>query len=208
MYRLHTSPGSGGFAVHAMLEETGTPYEIVLVDTKAGQHRTRAFRALNPMAQVPVLEVPGGRVMTESAAMVLLIADRHASGKLAPAAASAARADFLRWLFFLAVNVYTSDLRVYYPGRYTTDPEGAEAVKQAAAAAMDSQFAIVDKAIGKGGWVMGARYSALDPYLAMLAAWHPDAGALFRRCRNIARVSEKVQARKAIKKINAFHKLW
>jgi glutathione S-transferase len=208
MYRLHTSPGSGGFAVQAMLEEAGVPYELVPVDTKKGEHRTPAFLKLNPMGQVPVLEAPGGRVMTESGAMVLLIADRHAPGRLAPAPASAARADFLRWLFFLAVNVYSSDLRVYYPERYTAEARGAEAVKQAAMAAMDREFAIIDKAIGNGSFVMGARYTALDPYLAMLASWHPDAAGLFRRCRNIARVSEKVQARRSIRKINAFHKLW
>jgi glutathione S-transferase len=208
MYRLHTSPGSGGFAVHAMLEELGVKYALVHVDTRAGQHRTRAFLRLNPLAQVPVLEVPGGRVMTESAAMMVYLADRHASPRLAPAAGSAARAGFLRWLLFFAVNVYSSDLRFFYAERYTTDPKGAAGVKEAGLAAMNREFAIIDKAIGPSAYMLGARYSALDPYLAMLAHWHPDPAGLFATCKNIARVAEKVKARKAIRAIAGYHKLW
>ena len=84
MYRLHNSAGSGGFAVEAVLAELGVKYQLVHVDLAAAGHRAPAFLKLNPMAQVPVLEVPGGKVMTESAAMVLYLADRHS--KPAPGA--------------------------------------------------------------------------------------------------------------------------
>ena len=207
MYRLHNSAGSGGFAVEAVLAELGVKYQLVHVDLAAAGHRAPAFLKLNPMAQVPVLEVPGGRVMTESAAMVLYLADRHASPRLAPVASSPMRADFLRWLFFFS-HVYETDLRIYYAGRYTSDAGGAEAVKAAAIAAMDREFAIIDRAIGSSVYMLGARYSVLDPYLTMLAHWHPDVPGLLKACKNIARVAEKVKARKAIRAIAGDHKLW
>ena len=208
MYRLHTGARTGGFVVHAVLEELGVKYQLVNVDTKKGEHRKRAFVKLNPMAQVPVLEVPGGRVMTESAAMVLYLADRYPSKHLAPAASAPARADFLRWLFFFAVNVYGSDLRYSYSERYTSDPAGAEGVKAAALAALNREFAIIDKAIGKSAWMLGGRYSALDIYLAMLAYWHPDVPGLLKVSPNIARVTDKVKARKAIKPVADHHEMW
>ncbi len=207
MYRLHTSMGSGGFAVEAVMAELGVKYQLVHVDLAAGEHRSAAFLELNPMAQVPVFEVPGGKVMTKSAAMVLFLVDRHTSPRLAPAVGSAARADFLRWLFFF-VQVYGTDLRIYYPERYTSDPGGAEAVKAAATAAMNREFAIIDEAIGTSAYMLGARYSALDPYLTMLAHWHPDVAGLLKSCKNIARLAEKVKARKAIRAIAGDHKLW
>ena len=207
MYRLHTSAGSGGFAVEAVLAELGVKYQLVHVDLAAAGHRAPAFLKLNPMAQVPVLEVPGGKVMTELAAMVLYLADRHTSPRLAPVASSPMRADFLRWLFFFS-HVYETDLRIYYAGRYTSDAGGAEAVKAAAIAAMDREFAIIDRAIGSSVYMLGARYSVLDPYLTMLAHWHPDVPGLLKACKNIARVAEKVKARKAIRAIAGDHKLW
>jgi len=208
MYRLHTGARTGGFAVQAVLAELGVRYQLVHVDTKKGEHRKPAFLKLNPMAQVPVLEVPGGRVMTESAAMVLYLADRHPGKRLAPAATSPGRADFVRWLFFLAVNVYGSDLRYTYPGRYTSDAAGAEGVQAAALAALDRQFAIIDQAVGQSAWMLGGRFSALDIYLAMLAYWHPDVPGLLAAAPNIARVTDKVKARKAIKPVAEFHAMW
>ncbi len=208
MYRLHSDAGTGGFVVHAVLEELGVKYQLVHVDLKKKRQRSRAFLKLNPMGQVPVLEVPGGRVMTESAAMVLYLADRHTKPRLAPAANTAARADFLRWLFFFSANIYGSDLRYFYPERCTTDAGGIVGVQEAALAAMERQFAIVDTAIGTSPYVLGTRYSALDPYLTMLVHWYPDVAGLMKSCKNIARVVEKVKTRKAIKAIADYHKLW
>lgn len=208
MHVLHTSRGSGGFAVHALLEEAGAKYRLVEVDTKAGEHRSPAFLKLNPMGQVPVLELPSGKVMTESAAMVIYLADRLKPGSLAPTPASPARPAYLRWLLFMAVNLYGSDLHVYYPERYTSDPAGAAAVKQAGIEALDRQLAILDDAIGSNRFLLGSRYSAADPYLLMLVHWHPEPDSVFGRCANIARVCEAVRNRKAIRSINAFHRLW
>lgn len=208
MYVLHTSPGSGGFAVEAVLAEAGAKYRVVPIDTSKGEHRKRAFLKLNPMAQVPVLELPGGQVMTESAAMVIYLADRLAPGKLAPKPTAAARAAYLRWLSFMAVNLYTADLRFFYCDRYTADPAGAEAVKAAGLRDMDAQFDILDKAVGANRYLLGRSYSAADPYLLMLCTWHPDAAKMLARRKNLARLCETVKARKAIAPLNAFHKLW
>lgn len=208
MYRLHTGARTGGFAVQAVMAELGVEFQLVYVDTKKGEQRKRAFLKLNPMAQVPVLEVPGGRVMTESAAMVLYLVDRHQTPRLAPAATSPGRADFLRWLFFFAVNIYGSDLRYSYPDRYTSDAAGAEGVQTAALDALNRQFAIIDAVIGQSPWMLGGRFSALDIYLAMLAHWHPDVPGLLKTQPNIARVTDKVKTRKAIKPVAEFHEMW
>jgi glutathione S-transferase len=206
MFKLYTSAGTGGFAAHAVLEEAGARYRIIAVDTRAGDHRTAKFLKLNPMAQVPVLELPNGEVMTESAAMVIYLCDRL--GVLAPAPGSRNRARFLRWLLFLAVNTYTADLRAYYSDRFSTVPGDVTGIRAAALADMDRQFAMVDKAIGAGPFMLGRSFSALDIYLAMLVYWHPEPDAIVKRHRNIGRLVERVKARKAVKAINAFHQLW
>jgi glutathione S-transferase len=203
---LHSERQSGGFAVQAVLEAAGAAYRIVEVAERGP--RTAAFLKLNPMGQVPVLELPDGTVMTESAAIVIHLADALAPGRLAPDPLSPARPAYLRWLLFMAVNLYTADLRLYYPARYTADPEGADAVKQAALAHMDAQFAILDRAIGEKRFLLSDEFSAADPYLLMLSHWHPEPPTLFARHPGIARVCDAVRQVPAVAAANAFHRIW
>ncbi|HSM20450.1 MAG TPA: glutathione S-transferase family protein [Hyphomicrobiales bacterium] len=208
MYVLHTEPESGGFAVHAALEAAGAEYRLVEVEGKSARQRTPEFLKLSPLGQVPVVELPDGTVMTESAAIVIHIADTLAPGKLAPDAASPDRPAFLRWLVFMAVNVYGANLRLYYPQRYSTDEAGAQAVKEAALAHMDAQFAIIEEAIGDHAFLISDSFSAADPYLLMLAHWHPDPGALFARHPNLARLCDATRELAPVKAANTFHRIW
>lgn len=43
--------------------------EQVAVDLNAGEHRAEAFRAKSPLAKVPALQLPDGRVLTETRAI-------------------------------------------------------------------------------------------------------------------------------------------
>ncbi|RVC41406.1 glutathione S-transferase family protein, partial [Mesorhizobium sp. M4B.F.Ca.ET.088.02.2.1] len=174
MYRLYTRPGSGGFVVEAALALAGAPFDQVDVPKK--DPPDQAFLEISPLNQVPVLTLPDGRSITESAAICILLAERHPEAGLAPAAGSPARADFLRWMAFMSSVLYPAGLRFYYAHRYTAAPDGVEAVKQAALAEMDRGFAILDKALAGRDWLVGERLSLADVYLVMLAAWHPEIG--------------------------------
>jgi glutathione S-transferase len=208
MHVLHTERESGGFAVHAVLEAAGADYRLVEVEGKSARQRTRDFLKLSPLGQVPVLELPDGAVMTESAAILIHLADTCAPGKLAPDAMSPDRPAYLRWIVFMAVNLYGADLRLYYPQRYTTDDSGAGGVKEAALAHMDAQFAIVEEAIGDKQFLVSDVFSAADPYLLMLAHWHPDSQALFARHPNISRVCDATRDLPPVKAANRFHRIW
>lgn len=208
MHVLHSEPETGGFAVQAVLEAAGAEYRLVEVAGTSGRQRPAEFLKLNPLGQVPVLELPDGTVMTESAAMIIHVADTLAPGTLAPDAASPARPAWLRWMVFMAVNIYTADLRLYYPDRYTADTSGAQGVKQAALAYMDAQFAIVDEAIGAKDFMLSDSFSTADPYLLMLAHWHPEPQSLFARHANLARVCEAAREIPAVQTANRFHRLW
>lgn len=208
MYVLHTGRESGGFAVHAVLEAAGAEYRLVEVEGNSARQRTREFLKLSPLGQVPVIELPDGTVMTESAAILIHIADTVAPGKLAPEAASPDRPAFLRWLVFMAVNLYGADLRLYYPQRYTTEDSGARAVKEAALAHMDALFAIVEEAIGDNAFLISDSVSAADIYLLMLAHWHPEPQALFARHPNLARVCDATRKLPPVKAANTYHRIW
>lgn len=163
-----------------VLTLTEAPFERQRVDYESKEQQGEAYRELNPMGQIPVLRLPDGEAMTESAAMVLHLVERFPEAKLAPAPGSTARAIFDRWLVFLAVNVYGAMLRRYYSGRFTTDPAGAEGVRQAADRDLQSQFAILEAALDPGPFLLGEAFGAADIYLMMLVDWYPPARELPR----------------------------
>ncbi|MDH3695417.1 MAG: glutathione S-transferase family protein [Gammaproteobacteria bacterium] len=201
MYKLYWSKETGALAPQAALEEAGAEYEIILTDTQSGGHQSAEFLALNPRGQVPTLILPDGSVMTESAAMMLHIADAFPQAKLVPPLGDAKRAQVYRWMFFAAVNFYETDLRYYYSERYTTNENGAEGVKVAALHDFDSYWDMLEPVIGKGPCLLGNTYSIVDIYLTMLAYWHPDVDALFARCPSVTNLCDAVKARPAFDRV-------
>ncbi|GAB4377299.1 MAG: glutathione S-transferase family protein [Kiloniellaceae bacterium] len=175
MYKLYWAPNTGAFAPDVVLTLCAAPFERRRVDFDAKEHQSAAYRALNPMGQIPLLLLPGGTAITESAAILLHLVERFPEAALAPEAGSAARAAFDRWLVFLAVNVYGAILRYYYADRYTTDPAGADGVKQAAERDLQKQFDIVETALESAPFLTGETYGAADIYLMMLADWYRPA---------------------------------
>ena len=205
MYTLYWSADSGAFGVQALLEELGLPYRREVVDTGRGEHRTPAYLALNPMAQVPTLGLPDGTVITESAAMLLHLCDAQPDAALLPALGTSARAVAYRWLLWLASGLYESDLRYYYPERYTSEPAGAAGVQTAALERMDRLLAIAADLLGSGPYALGQRFSAVDLYLFMLVLWHPARTEVHSRHPALGELMRQVRQRPAVERIWAQH---
>src|SRR5262245_10937162 len=173
-YTLYSHDGSGGFAVEAALVKAGAAHKVVTVDTAKGEQNKPEFVAINPMRQVPVLVLPDGTTMTESAAIVVHLAATFPDKALAPKPATPGHARFLRWMFFMAANLYEGDLRYFYAERYTTDPNGVDGVKKAGAGHMKKSFAVIDEALAQGPFLCGPTLTMADVYPAMLMAWSPE----------------------------------
>jgi glutathione S-transferase len=201
MYKLFWSKSAGSMTPEVLFEEIGAEYEKVSVDLEKDENKSAEFLAVNPLGQIPALVLPDGTLMTESAAMVLHICDRHPEAKLAPPAGSSESARFQRWLVYLATAIYNSDLRLYYADKMTTDAAGTDGIEASARADMDRYFAIVNDALNPGPYLLGETYSAVDVYLWMLAKWHPDTERLFADNPRIAKLVDLVEARPAVAKV-------
>ncbi len=201
MYKLFWAKSMGSMASEVLFEEIGVEYEKVAIDVENEENRSAEFLAVNPMGQLPALVLPDGTVMTESAAMVLHICDRHPEAKLAPPAGSPESARFQRWLVFMAVTIYTADQRLFYADRFTTDATGIDGIVASARADMDSYFAVLNDALDPGPYLLGETFSAVDVYLWMLAKWHPDEKQLFADNPRVAKLVDLVEARPAVAKV-------
>ena len=174
-YKLYWREGSGSLLPEIALAMCGADVERIRVPTKPEQ-RSAAFLAINPAAQIPVLILPDGTTVSETAAMAIVLAEAYPAAGILPPLASSARALALRWLMYMATTGYPAALRCYYAERYTGDPSAAarEAVRNAATAESDRVFAVLAEAI-TGPFLFGDTPFIVDVYLAMLADWHPPA---------------------------------
>jgi glutathione S-transferase len=171
MPTLYWKQSTGAFAPDLIMRLAGVPCRRVRVDSAKGEHQTAEYLSINPMGRIPALVLDDGTIMTESAAMVAFLVDAYPEARLAPPPGTAARARFLRWLVFLAVEAYGADLRLYYPDRYTTDPAGAESVKAAAARDFDRVMGVVETALESHTFLTGEDWTAVDLYMMMIANW-------------------------------------
>ena len=97
---FYTHPMSRGRVSRWMLEETGLPYDTVLLDYGSTM-KAPEYLAINPMGKVPALK-HGDMVITEQAAICMYLADLVPEKKLAPPVGSPARGSYYRWISFMA----------------------------------------------------------------------------------------------------------
>jgi len=198
MYTLYWGVRTAAIAPDAVLSEAGADFTRKRVNRTNGRVDDPDFEKISPMKQIPALVMPDGTVMCESVAIALTLAERHPEAGILPAEAGNERAMVYRWLMHIVCNIYECDLRHSYADRYTSDPNGIEGVRAAAAERWDRAFGVVETEIGDGPWFLGKTYTLLDIYLAATVCWHYDTPALLARSPNIARVCATVRKRPAL----------
>jgi glutathione S-transferase len=169
MYTLYFSPGSASMLVHQILLECGAPHTLERVDLDAGAQRSAAYLALNPNGVVPTLVIDGVP-HGESAALAMLLVERHPESALAPAPGSTLRADFLQWMFFLA-NSLQPRFRQWF---YADDdlPEASESIKEAARIGIEACWSRINThLVTHGPYLLGEEFSVVDLYALMLMRW-------------------------------------
>ena len=201
MFKLYARPNAGSAAVEALLAECGAAFEIIDILREPDGTVPRSFLQINPRGEVPSLRLADNSIMTESAAMMIYLADLHPAAGLAPSVTSPLRGRYLRWMLFFATGVYMADLRMYFPARHSTDAGHADAIKAKAIEDMERDYDIFAEALGEGPFILGQSMSAVDIYAAMLLSWAPDVAQLFARHGNIKKLYDLVAARPQIAKV-------
>jgi len=208
MYLLYGGPGNANLAPHAALQEAGltegTDYRFVKLDLKAGDNRKPDYLKLNPHGVVPalVIEQPGSsRVICESAAILMHIADLFPQAGLAPAPGSAERAAYYQWITYLTNTVQARFMNFYHADYFIDGEAGQAAVKAKADTALKEHFAYIDgKLSAAGPYLLGEAYSAADLYLFMLTRWGRNLSRPARDFPQVGKHFERVLARAAVRR--------
>jgi glutathione S-transferase len=196
-YQLYYYPANASLAPHILLEEIGCDYKLVLVDRTVNAHKSDAYLRLNPAGLIPVL-VDGDIVLSETAAIMLHLADKHPAAALIPPLQSAERAQCYRWLIYLTNTLQADLIHYFYPerigGEYSTE------VRQRAIDRIVPMLDILNaQLVTSGGpYLLGTTYTIADIFLFMMCRWTRDMPKPARNREHLGRFLDMMATRPAV----------
>jgi glutathione S-transferase len=200
MYTLYYAPGTASMAVHLALLEIGAPHRLERVDFKAGAQHRPDYLKLNPRGTVPVLIVDGVP-RAESAALLMLLAERHPEARLAPPAGTPERDAWREWIVQLS-NGLMSTYRLWFYPRDLDVEEHSPAVRAALQRRIEGIWDGLDVHLAANGpYLVGAEFSAADLLLTMLMRWSRNMPCPADRWPALKRLADLVRARPSWEKL-------
>lgn len=172
-YVIYGAPGTGSGIVEAACAEIGVRYEVRDLDARNDEHREEAFAALNPQRKMPALVVDG-EVITESVAILLTLDERHRSAGLLPPPGSKDRAQALRWMLFLASELYPLIEIDDYPERFAPPGEPANKIRERAREIIQERWRILEANVQGAPYCVPSGFCATDLYITKFAVWLDD----------------------------------
>jgi GST-like protein len=164
--------GCGSAIVESAFAVAGISIDYEEVDYSADSPTRTRLLEVNPLGQVPALVLPGGKVLTESLAIVHHANDLAPQAGLIPAPGDPARADFYRWVVFIVAALYPTWTYGDDPAKWVEDEVGAKQLRASTDEHRKTLWKQVEAQVG-APWFLGERRSALDLYLASMTYWRP-----------------------------------
>jgi GSH-dependent disulfide-bond oxidoreductase len=194
MLKFYYSGAPNPTKVALFLEETGTPYDPIAVDTRKGEQHKPEFLAINPNAKLPAI-VDGDVNVFDSSAILLYLAEK--TGKFLPAKSDKARGELLSWMFFVSSGVgpyfgQSVHFRVYAPEKipYALNRYAFEAKRHAG---------ILDARLAEQKYMLGDIYTIVDMNVWGWARLIPNAVGedAWVKLPNLKRLVDEISARPA-----------
>ena len=190
---IYGAKGTGSVPVEAALTLIGQPYAVVELHTPLASFRDQLV-SINPMAQAPALILPDGRLMTESAAILIWLAETHPAARLSPAAMDPARPTFLRWMAYVSAAISALFWVRDAPSRLAPDTATAALVKQRTAERITECWRLMDAQLAPGRYILGDDLSVLDLYVTVLSRWGPRRKGFYEVAPKMTEVVRRVDA--------------
>jgi glutathione S-transferase len=160
---LYHSPNTRSSGTRILLEEMGVPYDLHVVNMKAGEQRQAAYLAVNPMGKVPAVK-HGDALVTEQPAIFVYLADLFPESKLAPPVGDPLRGPYLRWMVYYGScfePALVDRALKREPGPLAMVPYGD----------YDTMLKTLTDQLGRGPYMLGDRFSAADVLWGTALTW-------------------------------------
>lgn len=196
-YTVYGASGSGSMPVEAALTLMKQPFRVIEAVTWEGVAGQEKVAAVNPMRQVPALVTADGETITESAAILLWLTERHPEAALAPACDDPRRGQFLRWMTFIPAAIYSMFWVRDVPSRLVGDDLAAQgALKDRTVERIAECWRMMESQIAPdmvdGGFLLGDRLTVLDLYVHAVSRWTPRRDRFAKEAPRMAEVVRRV----------------
>ena len=188
---IHGGVATGSVPIEAALTLLDIPYELI---EGASDQRYDVTAPVNPLRQLPALVLPGGEVMTESAAILIWLADRYPEGRLAPSALSRRRPAYLRWMTFVSSAIYALAWVRNDPLRLVSAEAQIAVVKERIGERRAECWRSMDAQIHPGRYILGDELSVLDLYVTVISRWAPRRSRFYAAAPKMAEIVRRVDA--------------
>jgi len=186
--------GSGSIPVEATLTLLGIPYDLVEGVTWVDEAARKRVEAVNPMRQVPAVIFPSGEIMTESAAILIHLADAHPDARLAPPVGDPKRAQYLRWMAYVSSAIYALFWIKGDPMRIAASEADAPRVITRVHDRIAACWAAMDKQITPGRYILGDALTVLDLYVTVVSRFGPWRTRFYQTAPKMAEIVRRVDA--------------
>lgn len=171
------APGTCARVPAIGLFEAGVAFQPRVVRFMAGEHRSPAYLAVNPLGKVPAL-VDRGSVITENVAIVRYLARRFPEAGLMPCVSGDLEdAEQVADLCYCAATLHPIVTRIRIPTFFADTPEAQASVYRRATEAMVQSLGVAERQLSNQPWWYGERWSLMDAYLNWI--WFRITGAGF-----------------------------
>ena len=172
MLTLYYAPHTCALATHIVLEELGAQYTAKRIDFATNQQRSPEYLEINPKGRVPALVTDRG-ILTETPAMLVYVAQSFPKAGLAPMDDPFLFAQIQSFNSWLCSHLHVAHAHRMRGYRWVDadDAPSIAAMQRKVPQSVGESFAMVEREMLKGPWVMGERYTICDPYLFTLAQW-------------------------------------
>ncbi|PQZ81434.1 glutathione S-transferase [Brevundimonas sp. MYb46] len=199
-FTIYGAAGSGSVPVEAAMTLIGLDYRVIEAVTWEGEAERDKVAVVNPMRQIPALVLPSGETITESAAILIWLADAYPQARLAPSIDDPRRAQFLRWMSFIPASIYSMFWVRDVPSRLVGDDAAAQAeLKQRTLERIADCWRVMDSQITPGRFLLGEELSVLDLYVAVASRWTPRRARFAAEAPRMAEVVRRVDALPALR---------
>lgn len=191
---LFYSPQTRATGARILLEELNVPYELHVLNMKAGEQRQPEYLSINPLGKVPAVRV-GNTLITEQGAIYLYLVDLFPERNLAPGLTDPDRGAYVRWLF-----IYGSCFEPAIVDRYMKREPAS--LNDTPYASYEALFDMLEAQLEKGPYLLGDRFTAADLLWGIALTWTTMFGLVQARPA-FQRYMDRISARQSVQTVTA-----
>ena len=163
-YQIYGRSETGSDIIEYLFHELSIDYEFIEVDEKNVKSDEKILK-INPLGRVPMVQLPDGKFLIESLAIVYHLLKRE--NHLLPSTETEMN-EFHQIMAFMSSSFYPIILLFYHPDHYVSDKNSEDLITKSQNILHRYLNFIEDKI---GEFVIGNELSAADFYLFTLLFW-------------------------------------